>query len=85
MTCKAEFTNEFLKTLKKLKKKDATLFNRVATKITEILDSPERYKPLKGSLSGLRRVHVRPFVIVFKIREDTVTFVAFKHHDKAYK
>ena len=85
MTYKAAFTSEFLKTLKKLKKRDLTLFNRLVTEITEILDSPERYKALKGSLRGLRRAHVRPFVVVFKVGENTVTFVSFKHHDKAYK
>ena len=38
MTYKAEFTKEFLRTTKKLKKKDMTLFDRLEAKIKEILE-----------------------------------------------
>ena len=48
------------------------------------MSQPMRYKPLKGELKGLRRAHVRPFVVVFKVEGDTVVFVSFKHHDKSY-
>ncbi|MDI6886543.1 MAG: type II toxin-antitoxin system RelE/ParE family toxin [archaeon] len=85
MIYKAEFTKEFLRTMEKLKKKDMTLFDRLEAKIKEILEHPGRYKSLKGKLSGLRRAHVRPFVIIFKVKEDAVTFISFKHHDRAYK
>jgi|LGVE01.1.fsa_nt_gb YafQ family addiction module toxin component len=81
---KAAFTKEFLKVLKKIKKKDITTFERLESKIREIMSQPMRYKPLKGELKGLRRAHVRPFVVVFKVEGDTVVFVSFKHHDKSY-
>ena len=81
---KAAFTKEFLKVLKKIKKKDITTFERLESKIRVILSQPMRYKPLKGELNGLRRAHVRPFVVVFKVEGDTVVFVSFKHHDKSY-
>jgi YafQ family addiction module toxin component len=85
MIHEAGFTKEFLRTMVKLKKKDMSLFSRLQEKIKEILEHPERYKPLKGKLSGLRRAHLRPFVIIFKIEEDRVTFISFKHHDIAYR
>ena len=85
MTYKADFSNEFLKIAKKLKNKDPELFRRLKSKIEEILKNPEHYKPLKGKMKGLRRAHVGPFVIVFKIEGEYVRFVTFKHHDKAYK
>lgn len=84
MSCRAEFTKEFVRTMGKLKK-DTNLFNRLEEKIKEIVEHPERYNPLKGKLIGLRRAHLRPFVIIFKIEEDTVIFVSFKHHDTAYR
>lgn len=85
MTYKADFSDEFLKFAKKLKSKDPELFKRLKLKIKEILRNPEHYKPLKGKMKGLRRAHVGSFVIIFKIEEDYVRFVTFKHHNKAYK
>lgn len=81
----SEFTKEFLKILKKLKNKDKALFDRLELKIEEILENPDHYKPLRNELKGLRRAHIRSFVITFQIRESTVIFISFKHHDHAYE
>ena len=85
MIYKADFSDEFLKIAKKLKKKDYTTFVRLQSKIEEILSNPEHYKPLKGGMKGLRRAHLGSFVIIFKIEKDYVRFVTFKHHDEAYR
>lgn len=61
------------------------MFKRLQSKIEEILENPEHYKPLRGKMKGLRRAHVGSFVIIFKIEDDVVKFVAFKHHNDAYK
>ena len=81
---KSAFTKEFLKVLKKVKKKDIVTFERLESKIEDIIAQPMHYKPLRGDLKGLRRAHVRPFVVVFEVKGDTVVFVSFKHHDKSY-
>ena len=81
---KSTFTKEFLKVLKKIKRKDIATFERLESKIGDIIEQPTRYKPLKGELKGLRRAHVRPFVVVFRVDGDTVVFISFKHHDKSY-
>ena len=78
------FTPYFEKQLKKLKKKDNILFDRVTKKIKEIKINPEHYKPLTNDLKGLRRVHFDPFVMVFEIHDTTITFHYVKHHDQAY-
>ena len=59
-------------------------FERLESKIEDIIVDPMRYKPLRGELKRLRRAHVRPFVVVFEVKGDTVVFVSFKHHDKSY-
>lgn len=81
---KSEFTREFLNRLGKLKKKDNSLFRRLEFKIEEILENPTHYKPLRDDLKGMRRVHVGHFVIIFEIKDDTVIFISFKHHNHAY-
>ena len=67
-----------------MKKRDIATFGRLESKIVDIVAQPMRYKPLKGGLKGLRRAHVRPFVVVFKVEGDTVVFISFKHHDQSY-
>ncbi len=68
MSYKAEFSDEFLKIAKKLKNKNSNMFKRLQSKIEEILENPEHYKPLRGKMKGLRRAHVGSFVIIFKRR-----------------
>ncbi len=84
MSYKADFSDEFLKIAKKLKKKDLVLFKRLESKINEILERPQHYKPLKSKMKGLRSVHVGSFVVILEINNKYVKFVTFKHHDKAY-
>ncbi|MEK6946485.1 MAG: hypothetical protein AABX32_02660 [Nanoarchaeota archaeon] len=56
--------------------------------MSEILDNPSRYKPLRYDLAGVRRVHIlKSFVLKFEIDESrkAVNFLAFEHHDEAYR
>jgi mRNA interferase RelE/StbE/toxin YoeB len=79
-----KFTPFFEKQLKKLKSKDAILFERLTKKLKEIKQNPEHYKPLSNILSGCRRAHLDPFVIVFEVENNIITVHYVKHHDKAY-
>ena len=79
-----QFTPFFEKQLKKMKQKDPVLFTRLIKKIKEIGESPEHYKPLSNVLRGCRRAHLDPFVIVFELKDDTITIHYVKHHDNAY-
>ncbi|MDI6888557.1 MAG: type II toxin-antitoxin system mRNA interferase toxin, RelE/StbE family [Methanocellales archaeon] len=85
MTYKCRFSPEFEKDLRKIKKKDKVLFERICKKIEEILESPEVYKPLRYKLKGLRRAHIGSFVVIFQITGDVVEFLVVDHHDRAYK
>ena len=80
----AVFSPDVEKALRRMKKRDRALFERVGKKIEEILERPEVYKPLRRPLQGFRRVHVGPFVLVFEVTGDAVRFLVLDHHDKAY-
>ena len=84
MEYKIKFTPFFEKQLKKLKRKDKNMFNRLTKKLKEIRQNPEHYKPLRNVLKGNRRAHLDPFIIIFDIREDLITVHYVKHHDEAY-
>ena len=84
MEYKICFTPFFEKQLKKLKKKDKNLFERLTKKLKEIKINPEHYKPPSNILKGNRRAHLDPFIIIFDIKEDVITIHYVKHHDEAY-
>ena len=79
-----EFSSQFEKSIKKLKKKDKTLFNQIQKKLIDIIQNPERYKTLGNVLAGYRRIQFGPFVLVYKIENDIVRIISLDHHDKAY-
>jgi len=78
------FSDEFKKQFKKIKKKDFVLYERLKKKIKSILIEPHHLKHLRNKLKGEQRVHFGSFVLRFKVKENKVYFVTFKHHDKAY-
>jgi len=84
MEYKIKFTPLFQKQLKKLKKKDPILFQRIFAKLEEIQTNPFHYKPLKNVLKGNRRAHLGSFVIIFEVEDDLITVHYVKHHDTAY-
>jgi YafQ family addiction module toxin component len=84
MEYKIQFTPFFEKQLKKLKKKDKILFERLAKKLKELRENPEHYKPLKNILKGNRRAHLDPFVVIFELTGDLIIVHYVKHHDDAY-
>ncbi len=79
-----EFSLQFEKSIKKLKKKDKSLFNQIQKKLIDIIQNPERYKTLGNVLAGYRRIHFGPFVLVYKIENNIVRIISLDHHDKAY-
>jgi len=76
------------KSICKLCRKNPVLRRALQNKMEEIAENPQRYKPLKYDMAGERRVHIlKSFVLRFQIHETTKTleFIAFDHHDDAYK
>ena len=79
-----EFSSEFEKSFKKLKKKDKTLFTKIQKKLIDIVENPEHYKPLRNVLAGYRRIQFGHFVLIYKIEGSVVRIISLDHHDKAY-
>ena len=76
------------KILKKIEKKDKSLFNQILNKIYEIIssDSLNHYKNLRYNLKESKRVHLGCFVLVFSYDEkkNLISFEDFDHHDNIY-
>ena len=82
-------TSKIDKILQKLRYKDPILFKRIQKKITQIarLDKfsiENHFKNLRHDLSDFKRVQIGGFILFFRIKENTIIFGRFKHHDKAY-
>lgn len=76
------------KEILKFCKNNKTFEQIIKDKMSQILEYPEHYKPLKYDLAGERRVHIfRSYVLKFEILEKrkTVKFIYFGHHDDAYR
>lgn len=74
--------------IKKLSKKNPVLEEALKKKMSEIVENPQHYKPLKYSLAEEKRVHImKSFVLRFEVDEANkiVKFLFFGHHDDAYR
>jgi YafQ family addiction module toxin component len=83
-----EISRHLERDLEKIQKKDKERFEILLNKMSEILDNPHRFKPLRHDMKGLRRVHIdKSFVLVFEIvePENKVIFWDFAHHDGVYR
>ncbi|HPW73502.1 MAG: type II toxin-antitoxin system RelE/ParE family toxin [Methanothrix sp.] len=82
-----EIGDKLQRKLKKLQNKDTQYYNAIISKTVQIAEVPQLGKPLRGVLKGKRRVHVGPFVLIYKINENerVVTLIELEHHDDAYR
>ena len=72
--------------LKKLKKKDKQIHERVFKKLDEIMENPESVgHPKSDVFKNSRGIHIGPYVLIWAVRDNNVTIVRFEHHDHAYK
>ena len=87
-----EYTPDFKlvcqKAIAKATRRNPLLQKILKKKISQIIENPEHYKPLKYDLRGERRVHImNSFILKFSINQISkiVTFLSFDHHDDAYR
>lgn len=84
-----EYSDNLKRILKKLFKKDKSLYEQLLKKIEEVINSYniENYKNLRYGMKDSKRVHIGHFVLVFQYdkRTNTVLFDDFDHHDNIYK
>lgn len=75
------------KKLSKLSKKDPAQFEAILKKIQDIIESTNlnHYKNLKKPLQKYKKVHVySSFVLLFNIKNNTIIFSDYDHHDVIY-
>lgn len=84
MAYEIEFSYEFDKSMKKLKKKDKALFNQIQKKLIELIEHPGHFKPLRNILAGFRRIKFGSFVLIYKTEGNRVRIIALDCHDRAY-
>jgi len=86
MTYLIDIPKKIDKTFLKLSKKDKLQFHILSRKIKEILEAPYRFKPLTANLVGIRRVHIRHFVLTYEIieKKNKVRLLDYEHHDNIY-
>ena len=74
--------------MKKLSKKDKSLYEQVLKKIDEVKNSydVEHYKNLRHDMKDSKRVQIGHFVLVFKYDKtnNEIYFDDFDHHDNIY-
>ncbi|MBS3137537.1 type II toxin-antitoxin system mRNA interferase toxin, RelE/StbE family [Candidatus Woesearchaeota archaeon] len=78
-----EFSDEFERSMKKLKKRNNVVFDQIQRKLIQIIANPEHYKPLRNELAGYRRINFGSFVLIYTIKLETIRVVSLDHHDKA--
>jgi len=87
MTYTYETEPKFKSNFKRLTKKNRVLAERIAVKIRDICEHPERGEPLSGDLSGMWSVHVaKHYVIIYEIvhNKKHIILSNIDHHDYAY-
>ena len=88
MIFRIELSEKLSKILNKLARKDPVLALAVYKKIKQLTelttDGIAHLKNLKGDKSHLKRVHVGSFVLLFQVKDRSLIFESFTHHDQAY-
>ncbi len=75
------------KLFRKIGRRDPQQLNAIQKKISQIVEDPNRFKPLSGAMKNKRRVHVySSFVMVYEIHENEkiVELWDYDHHDNIY-
>ena len=82
-------SDELRKKLTNLKRKDKITYNAAKKKIIQIASSDknaiQHFKNLRHPMNEFKRVHIGSFVLIFRLKDNTLIFEEFEHHDKIYK
>lgn len=87
MVYKDLYSEEIIKKLLRIKRKNGSFYISVRKKMDWIIENPlHKFKNLKHNLKGYKRIHLGHFVLIFIINHENqeIFFEDFDHHDKAY-
>lgn len=85
MKYKYHRTPEFKENFKKLTQKNKALEARLLKKVRQILDNPLIGDPKRHELKNARGSHVNPYVIIYVVKGNIITFLYVEHHDFVYE
>ncbi len=87
MIYELEISQKLQRVFDKIKKKDKIQAEILKRKIIEILENPRIGKPLTANMIGIRRVHIRHFILTYEIleKENLVRLLDYAHHDAIYR
>lgn len=78
-------TPEFDEQFSRLTRKNKALEERLLKKIGQILNNPSIGAPKRHRLRHARGSHVDPYVIIYVVKNDMITFLCVDHHDFVYE
>ena len=82
-------SDKFGKSLSILKQKDKPTYLAVKKKLLQIANndivSIQHFKNLRGTLKNFKRVHIKSYVLIFRVDDDSIIFEEFDHYDTIYK
>ncbi len=73
------------KLFKKLEKLDKATKERIADSINEILKNPEKFKPLRYELKGLRSARIGKWRIIYRVEGEEVIILSIGHRKNVYE
>ena len=82
-----QIAEELERAFRKLAKKNKKQLLIIDKKVQQIVENPHHFKPLRGNMHGVRRVHIdSSFVLTYEIDEQNkiVRLLDFAHHDDVY-
>jgi len=77
------FSEGFEKQFKKIK--DNQTKEKIIKHIKKILEDPLIGKPLKYDLKGERTLYIKPYRLIYAIKQDEIILLRFLHRDGVYK
>ncbi len=83
MAYKPAFTEKMQEELAYRKKRDRITYEQAIKKIAQVLENPKIGKPMRAPLTGIRRFHVGPLVVTYRVdeRAHEIIFTSFEHHE----
>ena len=80
---KPAFSDKMQDELAYRKKRDRATYEQAIKKIALILKNSKIGKPMLAPLTNIRRFHVGPLVVTYRINEEAheVVFTSFEHHE----
>lgn len=75
-------TGKFEKDVRKVK--DKKIKERIDTEVKRICENPMIGKPLRHGLKGEKTVRIKPYRLIYTLRDRNLILLRFEHRDDVY-